>query len=347
MKRINYFVAMAAALAIGFTSCSDDPDPAPAQDIAKEYTEADLTVTNAGEAVTNGKMKIDAVDNTNATITLTSIVNGQASFEVPATVVQATTGYAFEGKKDVDGMKVAVKGTVVDGKATADVTVEITAKEILGAWEFSSGYDAGGLIFNIKTKSGKLIYYANEEPEEWKASDFCGGVEMMAGSMLGAALVDFSFNFQSNGYVGIKGKSTFSPEGKQDVNMPKLARYYYNPTSKTLIFDAPLDGLMGKSTGMPSLSGTMQVPFHCTFKDGAIEAIVDQALLNQFIPLIPTGASLDGLLQMLDGVMPENMAMLLPWVKGNIKTIAVALSDKENFESLTLGGRLVPVKEDK
>lgn len=351
-RRFNYFMAMAATLAIGFTSCSDDPDPdpAPAQDIAKEYTGTELTVTNGGETIADGTMKIDAVDNTNATITLTSIVNGQPTFEVPAAVIQSTTGYAFEGKKDIDGMKVAVKGTVVDGKASVDVAVEISSQEILNSWTYYCETDTWGnetfnpLIFEIETHSGNMYYYDTQDSLSVEDGLF---IVPMLGSMLPRFFSDLQFVFSKDGYVSIKVVNAMGAT-PANVDLPKIARYYYNPTKKELVFDAPLGGLLSKSTGSLPLGGTMQVAFLCKFEEGKLEATLSQDLLNMLLPLIPAGENLDPILQMIDPFMPADLQPLLPWLKNNIKSIAGVLTDKKNLKSFTLGGRLMPmVQEDK
>lgn len=347
-KNLFYLFALICSMSL-FTACSDDDDASPADVISKEYKDAELSVTNAGEEVPSGTVKIEAIDKSNVKVTLTNVVNGFASFDLNAAVTEVNAEYTFQGEKNVDGMKVALKGLVKDGKAAIEASVEITSAEILKSWNFLSGdFINPTLIFNIENKSGKVMYYGNEEPEEMDVAEWSGGISMMGGGVLaGAFSEDFAFTFNKNGYVGIKGKSNFSPEGSQNVDIPKLARYYYNPTTKVLIFDAPIAGLLGSLTeqsSTPKLDATIRVPFLCTFDGGKMKAIVDPAFLLPFVSIIPTGETLDGLLGMLDSVMPEDLIGLLPWVKGNVKTIAYALTDKD-LTGFTLGCNLSEAKK--
>lgn len=333
-----------------FTACSDDDDASPANDISKEYKSEELHVTSGGEEISGGAIKVEAIDNSNVKLTLTNVVNGHASFDMNAAVAQSGSEYTFKGNKDIDGMKVTVVGTVNGGKAEVETSAEITSAEILKSWNFApAGWLDATLIFNIETKDGLINVYDEEgKLSESDAKEYSDGIAMMGGSIFSVAFSnDFAFTFNKNGYVGIKGKSNFSPEGSQDINIPKLARYYYNPTTKVLTFDAPLDGLLAgltKANANSALSGTLYVPFICTFReDGKLEAAIDPKFIAPFLPLIPKGEALDGLLGMLDSVMPAEMADLLPWLKANIKTIAEALTS-DNLKQFTLGCKLAPVK---
>lgn len=339
-KNLNYFMAIAVALTMGLSSCSKDSDPTPAQDIAKDYTGTELTATNAGETIPGGSVKIEAIDNTTAKITLNSIVNGQPSFEMNAAVVQTKAEYAFTGAKDIDGMKVAVKGVVIDGKATVDVAVEITGTNILKSWTFNTKNDGSDdvpdfIIFNLQNKSGKAMFGGNEVTIDEYNANFNTWITLI-GAM---SLQNLSLTFNKDGYVGLTANSPMAPEGQQDISLPKLARYYYSPAANLLIFDAPLGDLLGNNA---ALSGTMQVPFVCKIENNVLTATIQPEFLSQLLPLVPTGESLEALLSMLDSVMPPDLASFAPIIKMLITDLAVGITDPD-VTSLTIGAKLKPV----
>lgn len=342
-KNLNYFMAIAVAMTMGFGSCSKDSDPTPAQDIAKDYTGTELTATNAGETIPGGSVKIEAIDNTTAKITLNSIVNGQPSFEMNAAVVQTKAEYAeyaFTGAKDIDGMKVAVEGVVIGGKATVDVAVEITGTSILNSWTFNTKKDGDEevpdfIIFNLQNKSGKAMFGGNEVTINEYNENFNAWITLI-GAM---SLQNLSLTFNKDGYIGLTANSPMAPEGQQDISLPKLARYYYSPVANLLIFDAPLGDLLGNNA---ALSGTMQVPFDCKIENNVLTATIQQAFLSQLLPLVPTGESLQALLGMLDSVLPLDFASFAPIIKMLITDLAVGITDPD-VTSLTIGAKLQPV----
>lgn len=339
-KKFNYFMAIAAALTIGLSSCSKDSDPTPAQDIAKDYTGTELTATNAGETIPGGSVKIEATDNTTAKITLNSIVNGQPSFEMNAAVVQTKAEYAFTGTKDIDGMKVAVKGVVIDGKATVDVAVEMTGTDILNSWTFNTKKDGGDqvpdfVIFNLQNKSGKAMYGGKEVTIDEYNQQYNAWISLI-GFM---SLQNLSLTFNKDGYVGLTATSPMAPEGQQNISMPKLARYYYSPAANLLIFDAPLGDLLRNNA---TLSATMQVPFVCKIENNVLTATIQPEFLSQLLLLVPTGESLEALLSMLDAVLPPDFAGFAPIIKTLITDLAVGITNPD-FTSLTIGAKLQPV----
>ena len=340
-KKINYLIAIAAALTIGFGSCSKDSDPAPAKDIAKDYTGTELTATNAGETIPGGSVKIEAIDNTTARITLNSIVNGQRSFEINTTIVQTKTEYTFSGTKDIDGMKVAVEGVVIGGKAAVDVAVEITETHILNSWTFNTSKDGTDqipdfVIFNLQNKSGKALFGGNEVTTEQYNENFNGWITLI-GAM---SLQNLSLTFNKDGYVGLTATSPMAPEGEQNISQPKLARYYYSSAANLLIFDAPLGDLLGG--GNAALSGTIQIPFDCKIENNVLAATIQPTFLSQLLPLIPTGEPLEALLSMLDSVLSPDFASFAPIIKMLIMDLAVGITDPD-VTSLTIGAKLKPV----
>lgn len=343
-KNILYLLVVASVMTLGFSSCSEDVI-APAKDVAKTYEGADIITKNDGVEIPEGVITIEAIDDNQAKVTLSNIVNGHANYQAIVPIIEKDGAHTFSISATEPGMKISVEGVILDGKAQVVANMTITATEIVGAWGFSTDFAAPALAFNIKNKSGKLAYYGDGDPREMTTDDFSRAIEEMIGMMLPAFIQDFSFTFNSNGYVGVKGKmASMEEEGKTEpFDLPKLARYYYNPTNKALIFDAPLSDLLPTRNTSNAIAAVLQVPFNCTFDSGKLTATVDQDFINQFIPLIPIGETLDTLLSMLDPVIPEAFKDLLPWIKGNIKTIAVAVTDTKNFESLTVGGRLISI----
>ncbi|MEF9987230.1 MAG: hypothetical protein RR735_08920 [Bacteroidales bacterium] len=164
-------------------------------------------------------------------------------------------------------------------------------------------------------------------------------------AILGGYFSDLVFTFAPNGYVGVSVTNPFAPTGPQKVNIPQLARYYYNPTTKVLLFDAPLAGLVSGKANQPTpaLSGTIQVPFNCKFENGQLTAVVDYNFIKQFIGIIPEGKDLETLLGKLDALVPEGLKIFLPTIKFLISDIVVAVKDPD-LTNLTLGGKLIPKK---
>ncbi|MEG1088603.1 MAG: hypothetical protein RSE02_03930 [Bacteroidales bacterium] len=347
-KKLICFMTIAASLILSLGSCSKDATPA--EDIAREYTKTDLAVTNAGVEIPSGSLKITAIDNTNAELVLTNIVNGNPQFTMSAVIMETETGYSFVSAKDVDGMKVKLEGAVVGTKATINVGVEITSAEILKSWVYATkpsewfGDDVDALVLGIENKSG--LIYSTLENKKVPAAQFSASVAGFANvAILGGYFSDLVFTFAPNGYVGVSVTNPFAPTGSQKVNIPQLARYYYNPTTKVLLFDAPLAGLVSGKANQPTpaLSGTIQVPFNCKFENGQLTAVVDYNFIKQFIGIIPEGKDLETLLGKLDALVPEGLKPFLPTMKILISDIVVAVKDPD-LTNLTLGGKLIPKK---
>lgn len=339
-KKLTYLMAIATILTIGLSSCSKDSDPAPARDIEKEYTGTNLTVTNSGDTISGGTVTIEAIDNTVAKLTLKNIVNGQPTFEMNATVIQANTEYTFTGTQNIDGMNVAVKGLVTNGKATVDVAVEILSVNLLKSWTFNTKKDGDDnvpdfFIFELRNKSGKAIFGR----EEVTLDEFNGNVHTWI-TLIGAmSLQNMSLTFNKDGYIGFTATSPMAPEGQQNIAIAKLARYYYNPSANLLIFDAPLGGLLGDNA---AISGTLQVPFICKIENNVLTATIQPEFLAQLMPFIPKGEALEGLLKMLDGVLPPDLASFAPIIKMLITDIVTGITDPD-VTSLSIGAKLQPV----
>lgn len=339
-KKLTYLMAIATTLIIGFSSCSKDSDPAPAKDIAKEYTGTNLTVTNSGDTISGGTASIEAIDNTVAKLTLKNIVNGQSTFEMNATVTQTNAEYTFTGTKNIDGMNVVVKGLVTEGKATVDVTVEILSANLLKSWTFNTKKDGDDVtsdfsIFELQNKSGKAMY----NKKEVTVAEFNTQIGSWINLIGIMSLQNMSLTFNKDGYVGLTATSPMAPEGQQNIAIAKLARYYYNPSANLLIFDAPIGGLPGGNT---AISGTLQVPFICKIENNVLTATIQPEFLAQLMPFIPKGEALEGLLKMLDGVLPPDLAGFAPIIKGLITDIVTGITDP-GVTSLSIGAKLQPV----
>lgn len=345
-KTLSYFMVIATALSLGLASCSKDATPA--KDIEKEYKDAELVAKNGGLEVKNSTVKITALNNTSAEIELTNLVNGQPSFKMNAEVTEGENQNLFKGTKSIDGMNVTVEGSVAEGKATVNVAVEITSTDILKSWVYATkpsewfGEEVDGFVLGIENKSG-LIYYTAEQ-RKIPAAQFSASVSGFVNvAILGGYFSDLVFTFAPNGYVGVSVTNPFAPKGSQEVKIPQLARYYYNPTTKVLLFDAPLDGLMSGKADQPTLAGTIQIPFNCKFENGQLTAVIDYNFIKQFIGIIPEGKELATLLGMLDTLVPESLVMFLPIMKNLITDIVVAIKDPD-LTNLTIGGKLIPKK---
>lgn len=336
MRRFNYFVAIAAALTIGLSGCSKKSDDTPARDIAKEYSGTNFKATNAGETIPGGSVKIEAIDDNNAKLTLVNIVNGQAMFEMNAHVIQTRAAYSFTGSKDIDGMKVLVEGTVVDGVAAVNVAVEMLGTDILKAWTFNATLgedgepDADFFVFNLENKSGEAAWAGNVIP----VAEFGENLKMWVQMIAGLALRDCSLTFDKNGYIGFSATVGMTEEDSQQITMDKLARYYYNPKTNLLVFDAAGESLQ-------ALGGNLKVPFDCTITNNVLTATIQPAFIALMKPMIPKGAELEELLKGLDALLPPNFAYFGDIIKTMITDIVNAITD-EGVTELTVGAKLMP-----
>lgn len=335
-------MTIAATLALSLAGCSKDSSPA--KDVAKEYAEAELVATNGGVEINGGSLKIAAIDNTTAELELTNIINGHSKFTMNAQVIQTKAEYSFTGTKDTDGMKVSVSGTVINGKATVNADVEITSTEILNTWTYNTiGSDDNKSLdafdFDLKNKSGQ-VHMTSMDGKNIPVAEFNEVVKTWVQMILGMAFPNLQLSFAKDGYVGVKGTSNFSPEGQQNIDIPKLARYYYNPTTKVLIFDAPLDALL-KSEDSSPVGVTIQVPFICKLENGTLIATIDPNFITPFFVLIPQGDDLKALLDQLDTIVPPGLGAFLPTIKNLITDVIVAITDKD-MTSLTISAKLAP-----
>lgn len=338
--RLSYFMVIAAALSLGLASCSKDATPA--KDIAKEYKDAELVAKNGNVEVKNSTVKITALGNTSAEIELTNLVNGQASFKMNAEVTEGENQILFKGTKAIDGMNVTVDGSVAEGKAIVNVAIEMTSAEILNTWVYGLGVDTQGdptptpFVFAVETTSGKVpSYFGMKDAPVEMFNEAITGIGNLALIM---TLSDLSLTFAKDGYVSVK--NTKSPAGLT-LDLQKVARYYYNPTTKVLSFDVPLDGLLGKADA-PQFSGTIQIPFNCKFdKDGVLTATIDYNFIKPFLSMIPTGDDLNSLLDQLDSIVPPSFVEMLPMMKMLVNDLAAALQAPD-LTNLTIGGKLRP-----
>ena len=114
-----------AFVALSMFSCGDKDEVLPtAKDIENEYVGGNIVLTNSGNAVDGGAVTIVAVDANNIIVTLTNVVTGHDALEVDAVVSTATraTVYSFAGSKELDGMKVSVTGSILNGVRSEEHT---------------------------------------------------------------------------------------------------------------------------------------------------------------------------------------------------------------------------------
>lgn len=338
-------MAIALTLVVGLSSCGDDYECPSVRDIAKEYTGNEIAVTNGGEALNGGSAKIEVVNDATLKLTLNNIVNGQPSFDMDAAVVKSraevvstsSQKYSFTGSKSIDGMNVTVEGVAANGKVALDVLVEMTGANLLKAWTFNTTADnqTDFLIFDLQNKSDKVMFGGNEVT----TAEFNVNAGTWITLIAGMSLQDLSLTFGKDGYIGLSATSPMAPEGQQNISLPKLARYYYSPAANLLLFDVPMDGLVGEGG---AISGTMQVPFICKIENGVLSATIQPEFLSMILPFIPKGEALAALLSKLDSVFPPDLAFFLPIIKGIINDVVVGITDPD-VTSLTIGAKLKPV----
>lgn len=340
-KTLSYFMVITTALSLCLASCSKDPSPA--KDIAKEYKEAELVASNGGVKIANSSVTVTAINNTSAEVELKNIVNGQPVFTMNADVTEGDNTYLFKGTKSIDGMNVTLDGSVTDGKATVNVVVEITSTDILKTWSYNTvgtgnNKQMDAIAIDLKNKSGN-VFMQSMGGKTIPVAEFNETVKTWGQLIAMMAFPDLQLTFAKDGYVGVKGTSQFSPAGQQNIDIPKLATYYYNPTTKMLVFDAPLDALL-KSTGSP-LAGTIQVPFICKLENGIMTATIDPSFVTPLLGIIPQGEALDALLGQLDAFFPPDFAFYAEIIKDLVKDVVVAITDKD-VTSLSISAKLAP-----
>ena len=144
MKKFKTMMAMMLALVsmcVAFSSCSSDDDDvavAAAKEIAGTYTSSlDMTVMGEASTYDNVTMKIVAVDEATAKITLPACGEGMMALpalEVPAVKVSGSNGaYAFSlesyaGTVTINGAEkkytVTLQGTFKDNTLTVNYSVQ-------------------------------------------------------------------------------------------------------------------------------------------------------------------------------------------------------------------------------
>ena len=143
MKKFKTMMAMMLALVsmcVAFSSCSSEEDDtvAAAKEIAGSYTSSlDMTVMGGSSTYENVTMKIEAVDDATAKVTLPACGEGMMALpalEVPSVKVSGSNGaYAFAkenyaGTVTVNGAEkkytVTLQGTLKDKTLTVNYSVQ-------------------------------------------------------------------------------------------------------------------------------------------------------------------------------------------------------------------------------
>ncbi len=355
-KNLFYCMFALVAISIVFISCSkDDPTPTPtpptpetpARDIEKEYVEGNLVVKNGGIEMLDGEIVITAIDNTKASVLLKNIVNGHAEFVMTADVsltkaVDPSAEYLLSGSKNVSGMNVGLSGKIKNGKANIDVNVEITATEIVKTWTYNkdsedvSDTTCNFLILDIDTYSGRMystVYQDSVSVDSILKED----VLPFIASTLPSFFPNLRFIFAEDGYLSIRYKNAFVPF-EEEIEYPCIARYYYNPTAKLLVFDDPsLAGPVVRNGPSPIID-IQQIPFNCNITDGVLTATVDKSLVETLIPIIPSGVALQQMLSVLDLVLDPTVVEGVKLTIGDL----VDLIKSDNLKELKIGGKLMP-----
>lgn len=340
MKKKLFNLLAIAVILLSAVSCSKDDDPKAAEEIQKEYTSEELTVSNGDEEIDNGKVTIKATGDNTVQITLDNIVNGYETFVVNAVTVKTKAIYEFEGTESVDGMTVIVTGTVENGKAKVNVKIKMTSSEILGDWTLNTSADNSYSCFHFtyKNGSGKSTWMGQSITNNEFAANFTAILNLVAGM----GMKDPVLTFNENGYVDFSGTALFSSEGGiKKINEKNLVRYYYNPKTKMLIFDAAID--MSKMSGSTKADKTVQmyIPFNCSFDSkGALTAIIGKDFQKILLAMIPTGDKLQALLAQLDSKIPADYSQMLPMIKLMIQNAVEQFTDPT--AEISIGGILKP-----
>lgn len=338
MKRkfMYLFVAM-VSLSMVFTACSKDDESSIAKEISKKYDDVNVVVTNNGEVVKGASVEIVEKGENTISLILSNAVNGHSTFEIDAEVSATTkaTTYNFAGTKSVEGMEVAVKGNVLNGKVNVSTTVKITSP-VVGKWGYSLVVDENFkpidvISFTIKNDKNEVNYFGSPVSCEDYSIDMSDFIQSLVCGMLNPLELELS----SDGYVNVNATYTpFSlsdekPSVSQKLSMSKLARYYYDTKSGKLIFDAVIN-----IPGSPMNGQTLPVPFDCKIDEkGNLVATIGYEFLSPYVKaFIPKDdIELDGLVASILEAMPADMDELKPFAALLLKETVVNFRDASDY----------------
>ncbi len=314
-----------AFVALSMFSCGDKDEVLPtAKDIENEYVGGNIVLTNSGNAVDGGAVTIVAVDANNIIVTLTNVVTGHDALEVDAVVSTATraTVYSFAGSKELDGMKVSVTGSILNGVATIDVATAITS-EVSNNWGYNVGVDDAADFFD-------LAYTNGAGTVEWggeiiPTAEFEANVKVWVQMIMGMTINPINLDFKENGFISgsavyLHGVTADGSAGPQTLTFENEANYTYSPTDKVLNL-----GVLG-----------LTIPVPCTVEGGKMVAVISSEFLKPFIPMIPEGEALDAMLASLDTLIPPGLAFFLPIIKTMVKDIVAAVKDESAVFAISL-----------
>lgn len=150
-KSLLYLFTVLCTLSI-FSSCKDDEDTS-WKNISADYETEKLALTLNGVALSDQKVKVEAIDPENAVITLTEPIDGIALVTIQARLIKVNDEYTFEANSgqvslqtkmpQTDGYSIAATGKISSkGILTMDVKIgEVFAQEgiFLGDLKINDG----------------------------------------------------------------------------------------------------------------------------------------------------------------------------------------------------------------
>lgn len=307
-KNLLFVFTMLCALSF-FTACSDDDEKIDDswKAVSATYTAETLKLMMGGTEIAGQSVKVEASSAEQATITLANLIPGEAEVKIDAQMVKAGESYALEGSNTNDLRTVSAKGTVEAGVLTLEATLRITAP-IAGTWKLAEVkkdenemFVSGPVSMVWEAEKGTMLGFLPVENIPGMAEGF--------GSM---ALVQVlqSVTFQEDGQIvasisnaGIElgkpvtpvwetsepGYASYCVTDKQILVFLDIAKIMGSvKKSKAGIGDLPLEGIMAL------LQNGIPVNYEIAADGKSARVYIDQALVSQITPLLPTLAELIG-----------------------------------------------------
>lgn len=342
MKKITILSALLFVL-LSVVSCSKDDNSKPAKEIEKTYSDVVLTLNGRTKGADNITASISAVDNTNAKLTLSNIVNGYPSYDINVVVTEENGIYKVVGSNENNGMRVSFSGTVEGDKLSGDLVIEILFSDILKNWTYyvNSEESMDFAVFELQNTSGKCMWNGEEIPVE----EFNVNVKTWIDLIASMTITNPQLSFKNNGVVSFSAVlSEMLGSANPNLNYPELVRYTYATDKNQLIFDISLPSteIKADNSSSPIQNMIQYLPFNCTFSDNKFTAILDESVVKALAPLL-SFVNNDEFLSIIDSKIPPHLAMYAPIFKQLIKDIAAAITASD-FKSLKLGGNLMEYK---
>lgn len=214
-KSLLFLFTVLCTLSI-FTSCKDDEDTS-WQNISADYESEKLALSLNGIALSDQKVKVEAIDPENAVITLTAPIDGVALVTIDAKLIKVNDEYTFEANSGKVALETRMPQT--DGYSVA-ATGKISSKGIL-TMEVKIGdvfTQEGIFLGDLKINDGALNETVRQKVYINKAGDRLLELKINNFQFMGMQLG----NLQVDSIVTLtnKGKTIFTGKGLLELPAP-------------------------------------------------------------------------------------------------------------------------------